>query len=169
MTRFTRWASVSSLLGVLSLGAVVGADEEKIPVDKLPAAVLKAVKAKYPKAKIEEAAREVEDGETTYEVELKDEGHELDVTLKADGTIVEVERTIAVEALPEAVRNAVAAKYPDAKIKKAEEITKGETGPVLYEVDLGSAEVVLDAKGKILKTEDDGDDDEADDKPKAAK
>lgn len=162
----TRLASLSSLLGALALGAMVGADEEKIPVEKLPEAVLKVVKAKYPQAKIDEASKEVEDGVTTYEVELKHEGRGVELTLKADGTIVEVEKEVAAETLPEAVKAALTAKYPNEKIKKAEEVTKGETGPVLYEVEIGKAEVVLDAQGKIVKTEDEEDDD--DEKPKAA-
>ncbi|WP_406697882.1 PepSY-like domain-containing protein [Singulisphaera sp. Ch08] len=168
MNRFARWTALSGLVGTLVLGAAAGADEENIPVDKLPAAVLKAAKAKFPKAKIEEAAKEVEDGVTTYEVSLKVEGHGIDLTLKPDGTIVEIEKEIAADTLPEAVKATLAAKYPNEKIKKAEEITQGENGPISYEVDLGSVEVVLDAKGKIVKTEND-DDDEKEAKPAKGK
>ncbi|AGA24862.1 Protein of unknown function (DUF2874) [Singulisphaera acidiphila DSM 18658] len=168
MTRFARWTALSGLVGSLVLGAVAGADEESIPVDKLPAAVLKAAKAKFPKAKIDEAAKEVEDGVTTYEVSLKVEGHSVDLAIKPDGTIVEIEKEIAADALPEAVKKTLAAKYPNVKIKKAEEITKGGDGSVSYEVVVGSAEVVLDAKGKIVKTEED-EDDEKEAKPAKGK
>ncbi len=160
MTRFARWTALSGLAGALVLTAPAGADEESIPVDKLPAAVLKATKAKFPKAKIEEASKEVEDGVTTYEVALKDGERDLEVTLKPDGTILEIEKEIAADSLPEAVKKAVAAKYPKAKIEEAEEITQGEDGPVLYEVDLGSVELTLDATGKIVKTEEEDKDGE---------
>ncbi|SIO41638.1 Putative beta-lactamase-inhibitor-like, PepSY-like [Singulisphaera sp. GP187] len=169
MTRFTRWTALSGLVGSLVLGAAAGADEESIPVDKLPAAVLKATKAKFPTAKIEEASKEVEDGVTTYEVELKVDGHAVDLALKADGTILEIEKEVAVEKLPEAVKATLAAKFPNVKIKKAEEITKGDTGAVSYEVIVGSKEVVLDAKGKIVKTEEDDDDDEKEATPAKSK
>lgn len=169
MTRFTRWTALSGLIGSLVLGAAAWADEESIPVDKLPEAVLKATKAKFPKAKIEEAAKEVEDGETIYEVSLKVEGHSIDMALKPDGTIVEIEKEVAADTLPEAVKTTLAAKYPNAKIKKAEEITKGENGPVSYEIDLASVEVVLDAKGKIIKTEEDDEDDQKEAKPAKGK
>jgi hypothetical protein len=139
------------------------ADEEKIPVEKLPAAVKKAVHKKFPEARIRGAAREVEDGETTYEVELTVEGRAVDVAMNAEGEILEIEKEIPVSRLPRAVKKRLEAKYPGARIEKAEEITKGEDGPVRYEVVL-KAEVVLTAKGKIVKAEED---DEHDEKPAA--
>ena len=153
MTRFARWTTLAGLLGSLMLGAAAMADEESIPVKQLPSAVRKAAKAKFPKAKIEEAAKEVEDGETIYEVTLKVKGHAVDVAMKADGTILEIEKEVSLDQLPKAVKKALASKYPNAKISKVEEITKGEDGPVLYEVVLAS-EVVLNAKGKSVKSDD---------------
>ena len=66
----SRSAIVPPGLSVL-IGRQARADEEKIAVDKLPAAVKKAIKNKFPKAEIEKASKEVEDGKTTYEVELE--------------------------------------------------------------------------------------------------
>ncbi len=51
----------------------------------------------------------------------------------------------------------MAAKYPKAKIEKVEEVTKGEDGPVRYEVAI-TTEVVLTAKGKIVKAKEEEDD-----------
>ena len=126
------------------------ADEEKIAFEKLPAAVKKTIKRKFPKAEIEGASKEVEDGTTTYEVELEIKDRSVDVALKADGTILEIEREVPVDELPKAVKKALAARYPKAKIEKVEEIVKGEDGPVHYEVAI-KAEVVLTAKGKFVK------------------
>ena len=42
----------------------VWADEEKIPLDKLPKAVVEAVKKRFPKAEMKEASKEIEDGKT---------------------------------------------------------------------------------------------------------
>ena len=143
-------------LAVLLTAAAARADEEPIPLDKLPAAVTKAVKAKFPGATLKEAAKEVEDGVTTYEVSLDDKGTAVDVVLKPDGEVVVVETAIAASDLPEPVARAVKAKYPEAKIKKAERLEeKGETTyEVLLETAPGkSTEVVLAKDGKILKTE----------------
>ena len=71
---------------VFALAVFVGAgwaDEEKVPLDKLPAKVLDAVKTKFPKADLVSASKEKENNETIYEVSIKDDGHKIDVSLKA--------------------------------------------------------------------------------------
>jgi hypothetical protein len=151
---------VMGIVSVLGLAVVMmpaRADEEKVSVDKLPAAVKKALKRKFPKAEIEKATKEVEDGNTVYEVELEIKDRSVDVSLKADGTILEIEREVPADELPEAVRKKLAARYPKAKIEKAEEITKGEDGPVRYEVAI-TTEVVLTANGKIVQAEEEAED-----------
>ncbi len=154
---------LAALLGLAMLAGTSQADEEKIPVEKLPAAVTKAVKKKFPKARIHAASKEVEDGATTYEVELKVEGHSVDLALNAEGKILEIEKEIPIDELPKAAKKRLAARYPGAKIEKVEEITKGEDGPVHYEVAI-KAEVVFTAKGKIVKPKGA---DEEDEKPAA--
>jgi hypothetical protein len=140
---------VLALCGFSLLVGAARAGEEEVPVDKLPAAVKKAIKAKFPKAEIEEATREVEDGTTTYEVKLEVNERSIDVALKANGTILEVEKEIPFGKLPKAVKKALAARYPRAKIQKVEEVTKGKDGPLLYEIAI-QTEVVLTAKGKAV-------------------
>ena len=132
------------------------ADEKKIPLDKLPRAVADAVKAKYPGAELVGAEEETENGQTVYEVAIKDKGQKIEVTFKPDGTLVSVEKEIAVKDLPRAVADALDAKYPKATVKKAEEETEG--AKVTYEVLLVTAdkktlEVTFDATGKVLEEE----------------
>ena len=150
----------------LAVGAfAAGAEEEKeerIAVDALPPAVTKTVKEKFPKAGIAGASKETEDGKTTYEVELLEDKKEIDVSVDADGKILEVERMIAVADLPAAVRDAVKAKYPKAEIEEAEEVTKAETKSyeVIVEVeDDKERELSIDPAGKILKDEAEDEDD----------
>lgn len=152
-----------ALMGLSVLAVAAGADEEKIDVAKLPAAVKKAVKKTFPEARIHGAAREVEDGKTTYEVALKVEGRSIDVAMSAEGKILEVEKEIPVDKLPKAVARKLAAKYPGARIEKVEEITRSEDGPVHYEVAI-KAEVVFTAKGKVVQARAE---DEEDEKPAA--
>ena len=87
----------------------------------------------------------------------------MDLALNAEGKILEIEKEIPVNELPKAVAKRLAARYPGAKIEKVEEITKGEDGPVHYEVSI-KAEVVFTAKGKIVKPKGE---DEEDEKPTA--
>ena len=148
-------------LGILAPGTGVRADEEKIPLSQVPKAVVAAVEAKFPGATIKQAEKEVEDGQTIYELGITHDGHAIDVSAKADGTIVAVEKEIKADDLPAAVSAAVKAKYPTAKIKKAEEVE--EKGKTTYEVIVEKSagkdvELVLDKTGKILEEEDAGKD-----------
>jgi Putative beta-lactamase-inhibitor-like, PepSY-like len=152
---------VVAVFGFSVLIVAARADEQNVPIDKLPSAVLKAVKRRFPKAEIEKAVKEVEGGTTTYEVRLEIKDRPVDVSLKADGTILEIEREVPIDELPKAVKKKLAAKYPNAKIEKAEEVTKGEDGPVRYEVAI-KTEVVLTGKGKIVQAKE-----EEDEKPSA--
>ncbi len=149
-------------------GSRARADEELIQLDKVPAAVMKAVKAKFPGAELKKAARETEDGKTLYEVTLTHDGSNYDVALQENGTFAEIEKEIKAADLPKPVTDAVKAKYPRATMGKVEEITKGETKN--FEVHLKdgdtSRELVLSAAGKILEQEDgeEGEDEKEDDR-----
>jgi hypothetical protein len=62
--------------------------ERAIFVEALPSAVVKAIKAKYPKAKIEEAEEVTdEDGEVCYEVAVVADGKEVEVAVTPKGKI----------------------------------------------------------------------------------
>ena len=150
---------LAALLGFSLLAVAARAGEEKISPDELPSAVRKAVKKKFPEAKIRGTAREVEGGKTTYEVEMTVEGRAVDVAMSAEGKILEVEKEIPVSRLPRAIAKKLAARYPGARIEKVEEITRGEDGPAHYEVAI-KAEVVFTAKGKVVRgaTEEEEDD-----------
>ena len=137
------------------------ADEEKLPLDKLPKAVADAVKKRFPKAELVEAAKETEGEKVEYEVTIKDGGIKIDVMLTPDGKITLIEREIAAKDLPDAVTKALDAKYPKATIRVAEEVIKvtdGKEALDFYEVLLVTAEkktfeVKLTAEGKITETE----------------
>ena len=168
-------AGACLLTGLTAFSTGAHADEEKIPLKDVPKAVLDAVKAKFPKAEIKGAEKEVEDGETLYEIETELDEHDVDLALKANGTIMEIEKEIAVKDLPKPVTDAIAAKHPKAKIEKAEEILEFEDGKEMksYEVAVEVGEKDMELKitpdGKILKAkeleeDDDDDKDEKDEK-----
>jgi hypothetical protein len=135
----------------------VRADEEKVPLDKVPKAVIDAVKKRFPKAKLVEAAKETEGGKTEYEVTIKDGDTKIDVTLTPEGKITLIEKTIPAKDLPKAVTKTLNTKYAGAKIEVVEEVIKVTDGKETfdyYEVHLVNAdkkkiEVKLDKDGKI--------------------
>jgi hypothetical protein len=159
MNRLARWTTLATTLGLLSAAGSAIAEEETISVKHLPGAVIKALKAKFPRAAIKKAAEEEEDDETVYEVSLEFKGRSYDVTLEADGTFVEIEKKLTTDELPAAVLKTLAARYPKAMIEKAEEITTGKGGEVRYEVVL-KAEVAFTASGKVVKAEEEEEDEE---------
>jgi uncharacterized membrane protein YkoI len=139
--------------------AVAGADEEKIPLDKVPARVLEAVKAKYPKAEILGAEKEEENGKTIYEFGLKQGDKKWEASFTSDAKLVELEELIKEGDVPTTVKAAAAKKYPNAKASSIEKVTKyeGDAAKVFYEfvveTDKGKKEVVFDAAGKFVEEE----------------
>jgi hypothetical protein len=144
---------VLSVLGAALAVGAAGADEEKVPLDKVPKKVLDAFKAKFPDATIKNATKEEEDNETVYEIESTRNGLGLDCALKPNGEIVEIEQEIRIGDLPAKAAAAIEAKHPKGKVTKAEEITKGKTfyyEAVVRTAEGKDAEVSVDKDGKIL-------------------
>jgi hypothetical protein len=146
---------------VVALACGVRAAEEKVPLDKVPKAVLDAVKKRFPRAKLVEAARETEDGKTEYEITVKEDGKKIDVTVTPKGAITLIEKEISRKDLPKVVHDALETKYPRAKYKIVEEVFKVADGKEtldFYEAQLETAdkktiEVKVGTDGKIKSEE----------------
>lgn len=153
---------ISMCVAVILATSGLFAGEESIALDKLPKAVLEAVKKRFPKAEIVEAAKETEGDKVEFEVSIKDGETKIDVMLTPEGKITLIEKVIAAKDLPKAVTEALAAKYEKATFKTVEEITKvtdGKEAVDYYEVLLVTAdkktlEVEVTPDGKIKKVED---------------
>lgn len=152
-----RWMTCLFLAVSLScVHVAVRVDDEKIPLDKVPSAVKEAVKKRFPNAEIQEAAKETENGKVTFELNLKDNGQNVDVIVTPEGVIQTIEKEIAAKDLPKVVADAVAAKYPKANYKKYEEVYKvkdGKEALEYYEVIINNGEkdieVEITPDGKI--------------------
>lgn len=146
LRRFSLIAAAFALLGISGV-----AQEKKITASQVPAAVLAAFKSSYPKAIIRGYAEEKEDGKVLYEIESVDGSTRRDVLYNIDGTVAEVEQSIAESELPGAARQAIREKYPRSVIVLAEKTTAGDT--VGYEVSIrnGKQRVTMefDASGKV--------------------
>ena len=148
--------SALTVVVCLAFGTMTWAEEEKVPLDKVPAKLKDAVKAKFPDAELVSASTEKEGGKTVYEINIKNKGKTIEVSLTEDGKIVSLEMEIAAKDLPKAVADAFEKKYPKATVKKVEEVTKGDK--ISYELQIAvgdkKLEVVFDAQGKFLEEED---------------
>jgi hypothetical protein len=154
-----------TILGLVSAAVVaaaflgaVQAGEGKVPLNKVPKAVLDAVKARFPGATLLGASTEKENDKTVYEISLTYKKHHHDVTVEPEGKIVSIEREISSRDLPKVVREAISGKYPKATYMRVEELMKGGGTLHAYEAllvtaDKSMVEVVLDLKGKFLKEE----------------
>ena len=160
--------AVIGISGVMLLGQAQ-AKETAVPLDKLPKAVTEAVKKMFPKAELRKATQEKDDGETEYEVTIKNEGKMIDVTVDADGDIEGLEKEVDLKDLPkavkEAVKEAVSKAYPKAVQKSAEavyEIEDGKEELKYYEIrvkaeDGKEVEVKVKTDGTLVTDADDDD------------
>jgi hypothetical protein len=153
--------SILAVAAALVLAGGVRADEEKVPLEKVPRAVLAAVKKRFPKSELVEAARETEGGKTVYEITIKAGGAKIDLTVTPKGTITTIEKEVPVASLPAAVKDAVNKKYPKATWKLAEEVIQVKGGKetfAYYEAHLVTAgkkkvEVKVRKDGTIVAEE----------------
>lgn len=149
MSRFVLVALAVSFLAVTAV-----AQEKKITAKQVPAAVIAAFKSSYPNATIRGYAQEKEHGKTFYEIESTDGTTKRDILYNADGTVAEVEESIAPTDLPADAQTAIHQKYPKAVISLAEKTTAGDK--VTYEVSAkqGTRRISMefDANGKVLSS-----------------
>ena len=128
---------VRSRLGAASVLLIVScafAAEKKIQRSALPQAVDKAVEEVTKGATIRGFSMETENGKVEYEVEMTVNGHSKDVSIAKDGTVLEVEEEVAMDALPAAVRSALVTRAGTATIVMVESVSKA--GKIVsYEAD----------------------------------
>ncbi|MDD3603838.1 MAG: hypothetical protein PHD86_01445 [Kiritimatiellae bacterium] len=158
--------SAAVVLGIVFAASPAFAKDGKC--NGLPTAVKDAIAAAFPNAEIEEFKAETENGVALYEVEIEIADDEMDVSVTADGQIVEIESEVSLEDVPGPV---AAALQKEAGGGEIEEISKEEMRATLkdgvatmlaaavvsYEAEI-SKEIGLDANGNLLPEEDDEDD-----------
>jgi hypothetical protein len=141
---------VAFAAGTLLLAGNASAQEKKIKRSDLPPAVEKTVAAQSAGATIRGFSTEIEKGQTLFEVEMTVSGHSKDVSMTADGSIVEVEEQVALDSLSPEVKVGLQAKAGKGKITKVESLTKKDK-LVAYE-----AQVVTNGKRSEVQVGPDG-------------
>jgi hypothetical protein len=142
--------------GLLLLAGNASAQEKKIKRSDLPPAVEKTVAAQSAGATIRGFSTEKEKGQTLYEAELTVNGHSKDISMTADGSIVEIEEQVSLDSLPAEVKAGLQAKAGNGKILKVESLTKKDK-LVAYEAKVETngkkTEVQVGPDGKPLDHE----------------
>jgi len=147
-------------LGTLALGLTTPAraqeEEQSVKQADLPAAVARTVASVSKGATIRGFARERENGQTFYEVEMRVNGHGKDVLMDTTGAVVEIEEEVAFASLPAAVQAGLKAGAGAGTIRTVESLTKhGQL--VAYEAHVVTAgkrsEIQVGPDGKPLAVE----------------
>lgn len=151
------WILIECVVAVAVLVCAV-TYAEKSEKCSLPTAVESAVKALFSKAVIESSKKE-EASICAYEVELKDNGKPASVNVGENGMVIEVETTVDMNALPDAVKKTLKAQdvnvsTVDKAVTYAElKLVKLDAPVITYEVTKDGKEIKIAADGKILKQE----------------
>lgn len=127
-------------------------NETTVELSQVPDAVRARIQQIVGSAPIKELKSEREGAATIYEAEYDVNGQEHSVELAADGTVLEVEKHIAKEALPAAVSEAIKQKFPAGTIKEAEQV---ELHFINVEITDGNKEheLKVSPSGEILESE----------------
>ena len=147
--RIPRSLGVGTAL-VLLVPTFALAQEKKITRSELPPAVERTVAQQSQGAIIRGFSQEKENGQILYEAEMTVNGHSKDLTMDANGQVVEVEEQVSFDSLSPALRDGLHAKAGSGKIVKVESLTK-KGKIVAYE-----AKVVNDGKKSEIQVGPDG-------------
>jgi uncharacterized membrane protein YkoI len=163
----THWLNRSLVVLVaLTLGASTALAQKKETEVKLPDAVMKTFKAKFPKAEIQKTEVEEENGVTVYDIEFKEGDVEKETDITADGIMLEFTIVIEAKAVPAAAMKTIEKHAEGAKMKRIERVEisyETKDGKVIklekpvthYAVEMTrgkqTAEVVVTPQGAIVE------------------
>src|SRR5258708_19722858 len=109
---------VLAIAAVLLCVTLAFSQGKKIKRSDLPPAVEKTVAAQSEGATIKGFSTEKENGQTLYEAEMTVNGHSKDISMTADGSIVEIKNQIAIDSLSPYFKPTLQAKTAKEKILK---------------------------------------------------
>jgi hypothetical protein len=140
-------SKMKKLIILFAAGAgVVFINAQKIQQKDIPASVQSGLQKQFPDAENVKWEKE----QSNYEAGFKSKGAAYSVLLNASGSIIETEVPVNVNSLPAPVKQFIAGKYPNQKIKEAAKIIDSK-GIVTYEAEAGGKDLIFDSKGNFLK------------------
>ena len=142
-----------AVLVLTAIASQAAAQEKKLKRSDLPAAVQRSADEQSAGARVRGYSTEKENGQDVYEVEMTVHGHGRDVTIAADGTVLEIEEQVALDSLPAAVQAGLRQLAGSGRITKVESLTKRGT-LVAYEAQVRTgtkrSEIQVGPDGKKL-------------------
>jgi uncharacterized membrane protein YkoI len=127
--------------------------EKQLKKSDLPAAVQKTADEQSKGATVKGYSQEKENGQLAYEVALVVSGHTKDITMDAQGNVLEVEEEVDMKSLPAEVREGLQKNAGTSSIGKVESLTKQGT-LVAYEAQVNNgkkrSEIQVGPDGKQL-------------------
>ena len=108
----------------------------------IPEVVKEAFKTSHPS--VTKAHWEQED--QNFEVSFMNNNHEQSMVYDASGKLLETEVEIAMTDLPQAVKDAVANDFPNARVKETAKITDA-AGKTMYEVEIKNQDYLFNVDG----------------------
>lgn len=111
-------------LPALLVASGASAAEKRVTMESLPPAVQKTVQEQSKGATIRGLSKEVEDGKTFYEAELKINGHNRDVLIDPAGSVVEIEEEVPLDSLPAAAKEAIQRRAAKGQVVLVESVSK---------------------------------------------
>jgi hypothetical protein len=128
--RFTKWAIAALVLSCAMASQAATQQtpsqekEKKLKRSDLPAAVQKTVDQESQGATIRGYSSETDNGQLEYEVALRVHGHNKDVSIAADGSVLVIEEEVALDSLPAPLRDGLKQLAGRGRITKVESLTK---------------------------------------------
>jgi uncharacterized membrane protein YkoI len=124
-----------------------------------PAAVLHTLRTRFPGAEIQKWSTTTEDGVLLYDIEFLQGTRKLEADIRADGSVHNWEREVALRDLPAAVRQTIDSKFPGATVGTVLAITVARDSKeelqgyeVLVETKDGQeVEITVAPDGKVLE------------------
>ncbi len=137
----------------LLLGSLSFAAERPVKLQQLPPAVRQTAAEQSKGAAVRGYTKEVENGQTRYEVATVKDGKTRDVEMDANGNVTEVEQEVSLDSIPAAARTALQKAAGSGKITKVESVTSGSK--VNYEATIHTgkrhSEIQVDSNGQRQK------------------
>lgn len=145
--------SILALVLTCATAAQASAQERSLKRSDLPPAVQKTADEQSKGATVRGYASETDNGQLIYEVSMTIHGRNRDVTIAADGTVLEIEQEVALDSLPAAVREGLKQQAGSGTIGMVESLTK-HGALVAYEAHLRTgtkrSEIQVGPDGKRL-------------------
>jgi len=120
---FGEW-TLTVLVLTCAIASQAATQERRLKRSDLPAAVQKTADQESQGATVRGYSSEKNGDQLEYEVAMTVRGHNRDVTIAADGAVVEIEEEIALDSLPAPVRTGLLQQAGSGKILNVETLTK---------------------------------------------